>query len=99
MAAKLTLPVLVVLLVTAYSQGVQLPKVLPCVAYQNAKCVTCPFNYHISQNQCYLNITNCVEYELAATGVEQCKQCDSSSFSDGQGGCSSSRGNRNTGLT
>jgi hypothetical protein len=54
------LALLLLLVVGASSQGVELPKVLPCVAYSNAQCVTCPFNYHISQNQCQLNITNCL---------------------------------------
>lgn len=99
MAAKLILPLLALLLATMHAQGVQLPQVLPCVAYQNAQCVTCPFNYHITQNQCYLNITNCLQYELSASGVEQCKQCDSASFSNGQGGCSATRNNRTTSLT
>jgi hypothetical protein len=60
MSAKLILALLLLLVIGASSQGVELPKVLPCVAYSNAQCVTCPFNYHISQNQCQLNITNCL---------------------------------------
>ena len=39
-----------------------LPPVLPCVAYEAANCVTCPYNYHINENQCYKNITGCLRY-------------------------------------
>lgn len=71
--------------------GVQLPTVLPCVAYQNAQCVTCPFNYHINQNQCYINITDCLTYQINNLGREECTQCDSAkAVSDGKGGCTSS---------
>lgn len=99
MTAKL---LLLVLTLTIYSHaqismnastqvgGVQLPTVLPCVAYQNAQCVTCPFNYHINQNQCYLNITDCLTYQINNLGRQECTQCDpSKAVSDGNGGCRS----------
>ena len=66
-----------------------LPKVLPCVAYQAASCVTCPYNYHINQNQCYLDIKACLTYAINAIGSEVCKECDPKmGVADGQGGCS-----------
>lgn len=32
----------------------------PCLAFKAGYCVTCPLNYHMSQNQCLLNVTGCL---------------------------------------
>ena len=51
-------------------------------------CTTCPFNYHMYQNECYLNITGCTQYTNNASGYLLCTACDASiSLFDGQGGC------------
>lgn len=31
-----------------------------CLAFRAGYCVTCPLNYHMTQNQCYLNVTGCL---------------------------------------
>ena len=50
-----------------------LPPVLPCVAYEAADCVLCPYNYHINQNQCFKNVTACLKYAISSSGGEQCQ--------------------------
>lgn len=32
----------------------------PCLAFKAGYCVTCPLNYHMSQNQCIVNVTGCL---------------------------------------
>ena len=66
-----------------------LPPMLPCVAYEAADCILCPYNYHINQNQCFKNVTGCTRYVINSEGVEQCQECDPSlGRLDGRGGCS-----------
>lgn len=43
-------------------------KMQPCISYQQGNCASCPYNYHINQNQCYLNITHCLVYSLNNLG-------------------------------
>lgn len=45
------------------------PNITDCVRYQQGNCVSCPYNYHITQNQCNLNITNCQTYSLNNFGT------------------------------
>ncbi len=62
--------------------------ITPCIAFQGGNCIACPYNYHIYQNQCYLNVTACQEYAFNASGYEICNVCDGSvSVADGNGGC------------
>lgn len=59
-----------------------------CLAYQSRKCVTCPFNYNILNNECFQNITGCLEYKINQTGLSECTKCNSSiAAQDGMGGC------------
>lgn len=59
-----------------------------CVAYSAGRCISCPFNYHQHQNECYRNITGCLEYTTNITGLRECTSCDPAvSVPDGQGGC------------
>lgn len=44
------------------------PKFQPCISYQSGNCTSCPYNYHINQNQCYLNITYCQTYTIDNLG-------------------------------
>jgi hypothetical protein len=43
-------------------------KVQPCVGFQLGNCISCPYNYHVNDNQCYLNITNCLNYSFNNMG-------------------------------
>lgn len=59
-----------------------------CVAYRGGQCINCPFNYHLADNQCYRNITGCLEYATNTTGLRICTSCDPAVATlDGQGGC------------
>lgn len=40
----------------------------PCVAFQSGGCIACPSNYHMYQNECYLNITGCQQYSTNSSG-------------------------------
>lgn len=42
------------------NQTAQLAYQRPCLAFKAGYCVTCPLNYHMSQNQCLINITGCL---------------------------------------
>ena len=65
------------------------PKFQPCLNFLQGNCIGCPYNYHVNDNQCYLNITSCLSYSLNNLGLEICNMCDpSNSVSDGDGGCS-----------
>ena len=44
------------------------PKLQPCISFRSGNCTSCPYNYHINQNQCYLNITYCQTYTLDNLG-------------------------------
>jgi hypothetical protein len=93
MGAKMLLAALLLACVWSQTTGnassiAYQPNVVPCVAFQNAKCTTCAYNYHINQNQCYRNITACLNYTLNAVGNEECSQCNSGAVLDGSGGCS-----------
>lgn len=39
-----------------------------CLGYARGNCISCPYNYHVNQNQCYLNITYCLSYRLNNLG-------------------------------
>ena len=71
------------------SQTVPQLQIQPCLRYAQGNCVNCPYKYHVNDNLCYLNITNCLSYSLNNLRTEVCDRCDSSaSVSDGKGGCS-----------
>ena len=64
---------LILLIIAVYAQTISpqqmdsasyLPSVLPCIAYRSGNCISCPYDYHISHNQCYLNITGCLTYNI-----------------------------------
>lgn len=70
------------------NQTASKPYTTPCIAFQSGRCLTCPFNYHMYQNQCYLNITGCLSYTQNSSGYLICNNCDPSiSYFDGQGSC------------
>ena len=72
MAAKLILLSVILALVagqittttTSTQSTILLPSVQPCLSFSGGNCIGCPYNYHIDQNQCYINITNCLTYSL-----------------------------------
>lgn len=59
-----------------------------CLAFQSGNCTTCPSNYHIYQNQCFLNILGCQQYSTNSSGSQICSSCNSTiSVPNGNGGC------------
>jgi hypothetical protein len=76
---KNSAPLLLAILVAVAAQTAANSSYLtPCIAFQAGGCITCPFNYHQYQSQCYLNITGCTNYAANASGYLLCTTCDSS---------------------
>lgn len=86
---KNSAPLLFALFIVVFSQ---LPSnasyITPCSAYKAGTCISCPYNYHQYQSQCYLNVTGCLQYTANASGYLLCTACDSSiSFLTTSGSC------------
>lgn len=70
-----TSPLILILLFTAVNsqsfpnQTTQMAYQQPCLAFKAGYCVTCPLNYHMSQNQCILNVTGCLQYATNSSGM------------------------------
>ena len=76
---KNSAPLIIALIVVVCSQASSnAPYITPCSAFQAGSCITCPYNYHQYQSQCYLNITGCLQYAANASGYLLCTACDSS---------------------
>lgn len=70
-----TSPLILIILLVAVNcqispnQAIQMAYQRSCLAFKAGYCVTCPLNYHMSQNQCYLNITGCLQYATNSSGM------------------------------
>lgn len=68
--------------------GLGAARLQPCIRYYLGNCVSCPYNYHLNQNQCYLNISSCLSYSLDHLNQEVCDRCQSNSVFDSTRACS-----------